>query len=61
MVRAYGATSTGDFTFSIVQVAVENGDGDPCFDANGRTVLLYDATIAYMPAGAYTSESAHML
>lgn len=53
MVRAYGATSTGDFMFSIAQVAVENGDGDPCFDVNGRTVRLYDATVAYMPGGAY--------
>jgi hypothetical protein len=55
MVRAYSASSTGDFTFTIDQVAVENGAGDPCFDVNGRTVSLYDATIAYMPAGARTS------
>lgn len=53
MVRGYAATSTGDFSFSINQVV----DGDPCLAANGRTVALYDATIAYMPAGAYISTS----
>ena len=50
MVRAYGASATGDFAFSIEQVAVSGESGDPCLD--GQTVDLYDATITYMPAGA---------
>ena len=52
MVRAYDASATGDFIFTIDKVAAMGTASDPCTAANGRTVTLASATIAYMPSGA---------